>query len=31
VLNRLRPEIAMELRQQLMERYRISSIQSARS
>lgn len=30
VLNRLRPEIAMELRQQLMERYRISSIQSAR-
>src|ERR1700704_4702442 len=31
VLSRLRPEIAMELRQQLMERYRISSIQSARS
>jgi hypothetical protein len=31
VLNRLRPEIAMDLRQQLMERYRISSIQSARS
>ena len=31
VLNRLRPEIAMELRQQLMERYRISAIQSARS
>jgi hypothetical protein len=30
VLSRLRPEIAMELRQQLMERYRISSIQSAR-
>ncbi len=30
VLNRLRPEIAMELRQQLMERFRISSIQSAR-
>lgn len=30
VLNRLRPEIAMQLRQQLMERYRISSIQSAR-
>ena len=30
VLNRLRPEIAMDLRQQLMERYRISSIQSAR-
>jgi hypothetical protein len=31
VLDRLRPEIAMELRQQLMERYRISSIRSARS
>jgi hypothetical protein len=30
VLSRLRPEIAMDLRQQLMERYRISSIQSAR-
>jgi hypothetical protein len=30
VLNRLRPEIAMDLRQQLMERYRISSIQSGR-
>jgi hypothetical protein len=30
VLNRLRPEMAMELRQQLMERYRISSIQSAK-
>ena len=30
VLSRLRPEIAMELRQQLMERFRISSIQSAR-
>ena len=28
VLDRLRPEIAMELRQQLMERYRISSIRS---
>ena len=31
VLSRLRPEIAMELRQQLMERFRISSIQSGRS
>ena len=31
VLNRLRPEIAMDLRQQLMERFRISSIQSGRS
>ena len=31
VLGRLRPQIAMELREQLMERYRISSIQSARS
>ena len=30
VLNRLRPEIAMDLRQQLMERFRISSIQSGR-
>jgi hypothetical protein len=30
VLNRLRPDMAMELRQQLMERYRISSIQSAK-
>lgn len=30
VLNRLRPEVAMDLRQQLMERYRISSIQSGR-
>jgi len=30
VINRLRPEIAMDLRQQLTERYRISSIQSAR-
>lgn len=30
VLSRLRPEIAMDLRQQLMERYRISSIQSAK-
>jgi hypothetical protein len=31
ILNRLRPEMAMDLRQQLMERYRISSIQSGRS
>ena len=31
VLSRLRPEIAMDLRQQLMERFRISSIQSGRS
>jgi hypothetical protein len=31
VLGRLRPEVAMDLREQLMERYRISSIQSARS
>jgi hypothetical protein len=31
VLSRLRPEIAMDLRQQLMERFRISSIQSARN
>ena len=30
VLSRLRPEIAMDLRQQLMERFRISSIQSGR-
>ena len=30
VLDRLRPEIAMDLRQQLMERFRISSIQSGR-
>ena len=30
VLNRLRPEVAMDLRQLLMERYRISSIQSGR-
>jgi hypothetical protein len=30
VLSRLRPEIAMELRQHLMERFRISSIQSGR-
>ena len=31
VLSRLRPEIAMDLRQQLMERFRISSIQSGRN
>jgi len=30
VLSRLRPEIAMDLRQQLMERFRISSIQTGR-
>ena len=30
VLSRLRPEIGMELRRELMERYRISSIQSGR-
>jgi hypothetical protein len=30
MLSRLRPEIAMDLRQQLMERFRISSIQSGR-
>jgi hypothetical protein len=30
VLNRLRPDFAMELRRELMERYRISSIQSGR-
>jgi hypothetical protein len=30
VLSRLRPEIAMDLRQQLMERFRISSVQSGR-
>jgi hypothetical protein len=30
VLSRLRPEIAIELRQHLMERFRISSIQSGR-
>ena len=30
VLSRLRPELAMELRQQLMQRFRISSIQSGR-
>jgi hypothetical protein len=31
VLSRLRMETQMELRRELMERYRISSIQSARS
>ena len=31
VLSRLRPEIAMDLRQQLMERFRVSSIQSGRN
>ena len=31
VLSRLRPEIAMDLRQQLMDRFRISSIQSGRN
>lgn len=31
VLSRLRPDMQMDLRQQLMERYRISSIQSARN
>jgi len=31
ILNRLRPDMAMDLRQQLMERYRISSIQSGRN
>ena len=30
VLSRLRPEMQMDLRRELMERYRISSIQSAR-
>jgi len=30
VLSRLRPEIAIDLRQQLMERFRISSIQTGR-
>src|ERR1041385_695811 len=29
VLSRLRPEMQMDLRRELMERYRISSIQSA--
>lgn len=31
VLSRLRPDMQTDLRQQLMERYRISSIQSARN
>jgi hypothetical protein len=31
VLSRLRPDMQADLRQQLMERYRISSIQSARN
>ena len=31
VLSRLRPDMQMDLRQQLMERYRISSIQSAKN
>jgi hypothetical protein len=31
VLSRLRPEMQMDLRRELMERYRISSIQSGRS
>jgi hypothetical protein len=31
VLSRLRPDLQMDLRQQLMDRYRISSIQSARN
>jgi hypothetical protein len=30
VLSRLRPEMQMDLRRELMERYRISSIQSGR-
>jgi len=30
VLGRLRPDMEMQLRQELMERYRISSIQSGR-
>jgi len=30
ILSRLRPDMQMDLRQQLMERYRISSIQSGR-
>jgi hypothetical protein len=30
VLSRLRPDMEMQLRQELMERYRISSIQSGR-
>ena len=31
VLSRLRPDMEMQLRQELMERYRIGSIQSGRS
>jgi hypothetical protein len=31
VLSRLRPDMEMQLRQELMERYRLSSIQSGRS
>ena len=31
VLSRLRPDMEIQLRQELMERYRISSIQSGRS
>ena len=31
VLSRLRPDMEMQLRQELMERYRISTIQSGRS
>jgi len=31
VLSRLRPDMEMQLRQELMERYRISAIQSGRS
>jgi hypothetical protein len=31
VLSRLRPDMEMQLRQELMERYRISSAQSGRS
>ena len=31
VLGRLRPDMEMQLRQELMERYRIGSIQSGRS
>ena len=31
VLSRLRPDMELQLRQELMERYRVSSIQSGRS
>jgi hypothetical protein len=31
VLSRLRPDMQMDLRRELMERYRISSIQSAKN